>query len=267
LITGQTKAIYDYWAYYEPIAEYAPQECVANQKAIINIVDNILVGRNESKLTSMLKSVFGLPNVTHDNDFARVLSSGVENWQSLNWNPAVSSDEFYRYCDNITSSEILYPDTEHQQSAVEDLIAEVGYEANTTLVNSMLNMIGYLNLTSISHCDESETQDQCYDMHNSTIYQQTSIEEASYKSWPYQYCTEWGYLQTGNVPEGELPLVSRTQDLEYLTIICREAFNITAPPDMNRVNKYGEYDISYPRLAIIDGQWDPWEPATPHALK
>jgi hypothetical protein len=49
-------------------------------------------------------------------------------------------------------------------------------------------------------------------------------------------------------------------------MICRDAFNITTPPDTEVVNKYGGYDISYPRLAIIDGEWDPWRPATPHAF-
>lgn len=62
-----------------------------------------------------------------------------------------------------------------------------------------------------------------------------------------------------------MPLISRSIDLEYLSIICRDAFNITTPPDVEVVNKYGGFDISYPRLAIIDGEADPWRPATPHA--
>jgi hypothetical protein len=53
--------------------------------------------------------------------------------------------------------------------------------------------------------------------------------------------------------------------LDYLTIICREAFDITTPPDTDAINKYGGFDISYPRLAFIDGEVDPWRPATPHA--
>lgn len=263
--SGVTKAIWDYWAYWEPVSANAPQDCVATQKAIINVVDNILIGKNDSSLTMQLKEAFGLGNVTYDDDFAQVLSSGVGNWQSLNWDPEVTDNEFYSYCDNITSTDILYPETSSKQSAVESLITEGGYTPNKTLTTSMLNMIGYLNLTSISSCTDS-TQDQCYSTHNSTYYQQDSYS-ASWRSWPYQYCTEWGYLQTGNVPEGELPLVSKTLGLEYQSIICREAFNVTTPPDVDLVNQYGGYDISYPRLAIIDGEWDPWRPATPHAFE
>lgn len=78
--------------------------------------------------------------------------------------------------------------------------------------------------------------------------------------------TRWGYLKTGSgVPSDQLPLVSRLLDLDYLSIVCRDAFNITGPPDVDSINKYGGFDISYPRLAIVDGEADPWRQATPHA--
>ena len=81
-----------------------------------------------------------------------------------------------------------------------------------------------------------------------------------------QVCTQWGFLQTGSgAPPDILPLVSRTNTLEYNSIVCVEAFNITTPPDINAINKYGGFGISYPRLAFVDGQIDPWRPATPHA--
>lgn len=63
-----------------------------------------------------------------------------------------------------------------------------------------------------------------------------------------------------------MPLVSRTLDIEYLTYFCKAAFNITTPPDIEKVNKYGGFDIEYSRLAIIGGNADPWKPSTPFAL-
>ena len=33
------------------------------------------------------------------------------------------------------------------------------------------------------------------------------------------------------------------------------------------IDKYGGYNVSYPRLALIDGEIDPWRPATPHAFE
>jgi len=49
------------------------------------------------------------------------------------------------------------------------------------------------------------------------------------------------------------PLVSRTLDVEYGSIVCRSAFNITTLPDVGVINKYGGFNIKYPRLAFIDG--------------
>lgn len=83
---------------------------------------------------------------------------------------------------------------------------------------------------------------------------------------PFLTPCRWGFIITGSgVPRNQLPLISRSIDIPYYTIPCRYAFNITSPPDTESINKYGGWNISYPRLAIIDGQADPWRPATPHA--
>lgn len=266
--SGVTKAIYDYWAYYKPIAEHAPAACVSAQQHLTNVMDNIWLQKNHTTLPAELKSTFGFADLTYDTDFASTLTRGIGNWQSLNWNPAVSSPEFYNYCDNITSTKVLWPETETKRANVSRLIQEGGYRASEMFENQMLNMIGYFNLTAIAPCvAKHETLDQCHSSHNETFYHLHSIDHGSWRSWPYQYCTEWGYLQTGNTPANRLPLISRTLTLEHETVICREAFNITDPPDVGLVNEYGGYDISYPRLAFVDGQWDPWREATPHAFE
>ena len=61
-----------------------------------HMVDNILIGKADNEeLVHQLKALFGMPNVTHSADFANQLAAGVGNWQSLNWDPAVSYPEFY----------------------------------------------------------------------------------------------------------------------------------------------------------------------------
>ncbi|WPG98747.1 serine carboxypeptidase [Acrodontium crateriforme] len=267
--SGVTKAIYDYWQYYEPVAHYGPAKCVSATKTLTHIIDNILIGKREDrKLVQTLKNSFSLPNVTHDDDFASALSSGIQGLQSLVWDPAENDDTLYDYCDNLTSEKLAYPSTESLRSTAEHLIKEGGYSAETELVNQMLNYMGYINATAAQPCVESEeTQDQCFSAHESTGYTDISIDNYDSRSWPWQYCTEYGYLQTGSgVPKNQLPVVSRKISVEYESIVCRKAFNLTTPPDTDRINKFGGYDLSYPRLAIIDGEWDPWRPATPHAF-
>lgn len=265
--SGVTVAIWDYWQYYEPIAENAPEACVVAQKTLTNVVDNILIGLNESSWTHDLKSVFGLQNVTYDNDFAHLLSEPLGYWQSRNWDPAVTSPLFDEYCSNISSTSVLYPATTNLIPHVSFLIDAGGHNATEDLVNQMLNLIGYTNLTQVAPCAAMKaTQDQCFSSHNSTFYAQDDLTQ-TWRSWPYQYCTEWGYLQTGSgTPKDQLSMVSRTVDLDYESIICQEAFDISIPPNVDIVNKYGGYDVSYPRLAFIDGSADPWKPATPHGF-
>lgn len=159
--SGVTEAIYDYWQYFAPIAEYGPADCMTAQKTFTHIVDNIVIGKNDSDLTTELKSLLGLQNLTHIEDFANVLSTPLGAWQALNWDPSVSSSTFYRYCANITASEVLYPATEPLRSSASHLISEGGYEVNTSFVNQLLNYVGYLNTTVVSKCEEG-SQDECF---------------------------------------------------------------------------------------------------------
>ncbi|KAI1080795.1 peptidase S28 [Whalleya microplaca] len=263
--SGVPEAIWDYWKYFEAAAVYGPPDCVETTRKLTNVVDNILIGKKGSDSVAQLKEAFGLPNVTYDNDFATAINSGIYALQSLNWDPAQSSNAFFLYCGNVSSNSVLYPGTEERRASVEDLITTGGYEEELdTLANRMLNYIGYVNLTSVSSC--AKTQDECFTTHDTAFYSNDDISQ-TWRLWQYQVCTQWGYLQTGSgVPEDQLPLISRTIDLNYSAIACRDAFNLTAPADVDAINKYGGYNISYPRLAFVDGEWDPWRAAGVHAL-
>ena len=265
--SGVTEAIYDFWNYYTPVAQFGPPDCISTTQKLTNVVDNILINQgNNLKLVSELKSAFGLGNLTSQTDFANVLSDGVGGWQSHNWDPAVDDPSFALYCGNISSNETLYPVSPSLLSSVEDIIVKGGYGDQPYLVNRMLNYIGWIDSTQVTPCiGGGETADQCFSTHNQTFYSQDDITQ-TWRSWPYQYCSQWGFLQTGSgVPQGDLPLISRTIDLDYESIICRDAFGIESPPNTSVINAYGGYDISYSRLAFIDGQADPWRGASPHA--
>ncbi|TVY56542.1 putative extracellular serine carboxypeptidase [Lachnellula suecica] len=257
--SGVVEAIWDYWTYFSPIAEYADQDCIAITKKVINTADAIIFSGNNASIAE-LKGVFGLPNVTYDNDFAAVIGYGIDSWQGRNWDPALNDRTFDEFCANITSSSILYPSTTPLTATAQD--AAGGAEVST-LTTPLLNWIGWLDENFVSGC--SPDQDACFSTHNATYYAQDDISQ-DWRAWPYQYCTQWGFLQTGSgAPADELPIWSRTNDLAYFSIICNDAFNITSPPNVTAINKYGGFRISYPRLAFVDGEQDPWRPATPHA--
>ncbi|KAI1463360.1 peptidase S28 [Daldinia caldariorum] len=263
--SGVPKAIWDYWQYFEAAAVYGPPACVETTQKLTHIIDNILIGKNGSDYVGQLKSVFGLPNVTHDGDFASAINGGIYGLQSLNWDPSQSSDSFFVYCDKVSSDDVLYPATEASRESVEELIKVGGYEDELeTLANRFLNYIGYVNRTSVARC--SGDQDACFTTYDPEFYAQDDISQ-TWRLWQYQVCTQWGYLQTGSgVPEDQLPLISRTIDVDYSALICREAFNLTKPADVEYINRLGGFNLSYPRLAFIDGEWDPWRAAGVHAI-
>jgi hypothetical protein len=265
--SGVTKAIVDFWAYYEPVREYGPPDCILATQKLTNIVDNVLIGKHNTQLTNELKTAFGLEDVEYDDDFANVLSYGIGGWQGRNWDPAVNHPSFSQYCGNLTSNTTLYPTSANATSTVKKLIAAGGYgNQSSVLITQMLNFIGYVNTTFVVPCEEEgETLDECATTHNKTFYELDDITQ-TWRSWPYQYCSQWGFLQTGSgVPADQLPLISRTITLDYEEIICRDAFNITTRPAIDVINAYGGYDVAYNRLAFIDGEDDPWRGATPHA--
>ncbi|KAF1916674.1 serine peptidase-like protein [Ampelomyces quisqualis] len=258
--SGVTVAIYDYWQYFEPARLYGPPDCVKNTQILIDIVDNILLGANNTAKIQQLKDVFGLGNITDNRDFAGTIT-GVYGLQSTNWDPEENSASWFNYCTNITD----IPKSDNLRPAVADIVSTAGYGDDTLAQNITLNAISWLNRTSLAGWRRSKrTQDQYYTSLNATALQSyTSIEDYGAVSWSYQVCTEWGYIQTGNTPDNIMPLISRTLDVDYLTFFCRAQFNITTPSDVSKVNKYGGYDIDYERLAHIGGNADPWRPATP----
>ncbi|KAL9612395.1 MAG: hypothetical protein Q9167_002989 [Letrouitia subvulpina] len=259
-----TEAIIDFWRYYEPVRIYGPPECISNQQKLINIVDNILL-QNDTKLIGQLKGAFKSENLTYNDDFAQVVSYPIGSWQSRNWDPEVNDPSFFDYCNNITSSFLVNNSTSNLTTTAEELIAAGGYgDQVSQLTVPMLNFINFVVTRLVESCDE--TLDQCYSAHNKTAYELDGLDRVDYRSWQYQYCTEYGYFQTGSgVPADQLPLISRLLTLEYNSIVCHDAFNITTPPDVDRVNKYGGFNISYPRLAFVDGEIDPWRGASPHS--
>ncbi|KAI4128358.1 MAG: hypothetical protein LQ338_002760 [Usnochroma carphineum] len=263
--SGVTEAIWDFWEYYEPVREYGPPDCISLQTKLINVADNIL--RNNTQYVSQLKSAFGLSGITYNDDFAQVLSYPIGGWQGRNWDPDVNDPSFYEYCDNITSPVLINNATANATTTVRQLLSAGGYANQiSTLTTPMLNFINYIQQNYVAPVLASNTTlDQQYSTHNQTFYDQTDLAQ-TWRSWPYQYCTQWGFLQTGSgVPCNELPLISRLLTLEYNSLICKGAFNITGPPDTAAINKYGGFDIAYDRLAIVDGEQDPWRGASPHS--
>ncbi|KAE8154696.1 serine carboxypeptidase S28-domain-containing protein [Aspergillus avenaceus] len=255
--SGVTEAIIDFWQYYEPIRKFGPSDCIAAQQAFIDVVDRILIDNADNKtLARQLKSTFLSQPEVDDVSFVSSLSYGLDGFQSRNWDQSIGSAQFRNYCDNITSADLLYPDTEDIKASVEELVEIAGYDAsNATFVTGFLNHIGLL--TQSPYKDDSLAANEA---------DPKSLTKSDGTSWSYQVCTEWGYFMSGaTVPKDIKPLISRVLDIESVSTFCSGVYGITTAPNVTNINKHGGFNFSYPRVAIIDGLADPWRDATPHA--
>jgi hypothetical protein len=190
--SGVTYALWDYWGYYEPLREYGPPACIATQQKLINVADTILMSKNTT-LIHELKSAFGLASLTHNDDFANVLSYGIGYWQNRNWDPEVNDPTFGQYCGNITSTALTYKTETSALSATAASLIKAGGWAGKLSTTSMLNYIGWVNATFVNPYCEGLTLDECWGSHNASAasYTDRSYENYNYLSWPYQYCTQW----------------------------------------------------------------------------
>ncbi|KAK2624620.1 hypothetical protein QTJ16_005813 [Diplocarpon rosae] len=256
--------IADMWSYYEPIRVYADQKCIAYQQKVVNMIDNILLRGKNPAITARLKGAFGLASLTHEDDFAHIATAmGVTSWQRRNWAPDQHDPDFDEFCGNITSSHVLHENTKRLRGTVADLITAGGYGSEVgQLSTPLMNWIGWM-ANFLQRCRDS--LDNCYSLHDRPLYQLHDLEQI-WRPWFYQVCTEWGLWTTGaSYPQGQLPLISRVIDLDYSSQICKHAYGITTPPNLDAVRKYGGFKLSYPRLAFIDGEQDPWRPVGVHA--
>lgn len=73
--SAPVQAKYYFWEYFEPIRNGAPAHCRDSIINTVKYVDGILFSRNKKKI-QQLKAQFGLPNVTHNDDFAASKKQG-----------------------------------------------------------------------------------------------------------------------------------------------------------------------------------------------
>ncbi|KAL4944377.1 hypothetical protein BDV06DRAFT_233383 [Aspergillus oleicola] len=253
--SGVTAAIVDYWNYFEPIRLHGPGECIGTIQTITDVIDQILIGHpDDEALHAQLQATYGLSSPVNNTDFVNMLQGPLGYFQSRNWDPATGSYEFRHYCDNLTAPGALYPPN-NNTAVLPKILQKAGYNASdTTLLSAIRNNIGYLNLSNSDALESTNTSNS------------TGLPKSSGTSWNYQVCTEWGYFMPGStVPSSIRPLISRLIDLEYTSSFCSSSFGIETLPDVERINKHGSFNFSYPRVAIIGGAADPWRDATPHA--
>ncbi|QRV75051.1 Serine carboxypeptidase S28 [Ceratobasidium sp. AG-Ba] len=244
-----THAAIDYWEYADAVRRTADPVCIAHLQTAVQVIDDLLSTR---VLKPVLKSWFGLAGLASDQDFASLLMTPVGYVQGQNWDSAVGSTEWSRFCAVLGSG------------GADSTLGVVRVPAVVS------NLARWVREEIVSRCPKSQSVEECFGTGDDAKFQSTGLDQ-EWRAWTFQVCTEWGYFQ-GAPPNRAYPsIVSRRLTLEYTSAICRQAFppgehfSVPAWPNVSVVNELGDYGLAADRLAFIDGDEDPWLPATPHS--
>lgn len=179
-----TTAIEDFHDYYTPIMQHGPPECIGLLQNHTELIDSLL-GLKMPFITSRLKGAFGLGNITSDADFVNALAIPLGSWQARNWDPAVGSTRFFKFCEALTPP----PPATHDDNNSTPVTASVFPSLPGDPKKALESLQGYANYVS-EHvaplCPPDATQDECF---GTDEYGGDSLEEAPWKSWSYQFCT------------------------------------------------------------------------------
>ncbi|KAF2483542.1 extracelular serine carboxypeptidase [Neohortaea acidophila] len=269
--SGVTKAVVGYSQWYAPIQELAPQDCVGSINGIVENIDRVFDTGNRTLINKM-KGLFDMESL-YDVDFARAIAFPIGGpfvypgctYQELNWDASVDCPYFWEFCRNVTdltaSANITSVDYALSEATNGEPWINLGNYANyiKTAINPYCRHLP-LNHTPHGH-------DFCFGTQNETYW--ADVRPWPLKSFLYTSCTEIGFYQAA--PESGPSLISKVLNVNYTQQWCRWAFppgkynSIPDSPDVDRINKYGGYNVVQKRLAHIDGAADVWRDACYHS--
>ncbi|KAG1889287.1 serine carboxypeptidase S28-domain-containing protein [Suillus subluteus] len=254
--SGVTHATLSNWEYHEIIRNAADPTC-ARQLEHTTLAIDALLGVPYAK--RFIKSLFGLEDLAHDDDFVSVLEAPLGYWQAKVWDPAVGSTKFDEFCAFLDkpilgNGSILSLPVGHEDRLVH-------LPGGIKLDFSILNYAQYIK--------------ECFGTYNDSNFLATGLDQ-EWRLWLFQVCTEWGYFSTSPPDPAHPRIVSKLLTLEYsskdLQTGASESaypagkyFIVPPMPNITAVNALGDFAIAADRLAIIDGEVDPWRPCTPHS--
>ncbi|KAF8965115.1 serine carboxypeptidase S28-domain-containing protein [Flammula alnicola] len=263
-----THAALENWQYMEVIREAADSKCADHLVNSINTIDDVLIGGNKF-FKNQLKKLFGLGDLEHDEDFVSVLESPLGSWQAKCWDPEVGSTGFDDFCDfldkpfgRVTTAALDLPfGHEDRKVFLEDGLA---------LDIAIINYGKWVKEHVVTRCPSDFSVEDCFGTFDDEKYKDIGIDQ-DWRLWLFQVCTEWGYFTTAPPDQNMARIVSKLLTLGYESKICKQAFppgkhfSVPSLPNITAVNALGDFWIAADRLAIIDGEVDPWRPDTPHS--
>jgi hypothetical protein len=130
--------------------------------------------------------------------------------------------------------------------------------------------VGTVNENLFSKCEGPHPRrNASQPLKEPNCYLEERFPEPASISWTWQYCTQWGFLQSAN--SGPTQLVSRYNTLFHQHQICHRQFPdgldsglLPDWPNTRATNdRFGGWDIRPSNTFWTGGQWDPWRTLSP----
>jgi hypothetical protein len=259
--SAPVQASVDMSFYFEPIWQGLNANgwgnCTADVRAAVTAMDNIMA--NDTTSAALKIQFLGKGADQNSNAyFADALASIFGEWQSYGSAGLLTS--FCNYIANDTATGKLSPaegwaPTKGSQYVIDKWST---WKPFARFVNTQMNVdcVGPasapINSTNPTDCNL-----------------QKIATDPSQISWMWQYCTEWGFLQSANV--GEHQLVSKYNSLTHQKEVCHKQFPTgTASgllpewPNVQATNaKFGGWNIRPSNTYWVGSQYDPWRTLSP----
>ncbi|TRM64169.1 serine carboxypeptidase S28-domain-containing protein [Schizophyllum amplum] len=264
--SGVTHAILEDWEYMNTIRKAAPANCSEGLQNSIQTIDSVLGEGGQA--AEDLKALFGLQGLQHNDDFGSIIRNPIFEWQSKCWNSDCGSDAFNNFCEALVEA----PLDGFGDAAYGDPRRSVNVTDSLKVDYVLQNYASYVNESYVAgRCPGNYTIEDCFGSYDASAYTATSLDQ-DWRLWQFQVCTQWGFFNVAPTDPDQPRIISSFITLETESKICDLAyppgdyFTVPSQPNITAVNALGGYDITADRLAIIDGEVDPWRPDTPHSL-
>ncbi|KAI1204686.1 endoprotease endo-Pro [Annulohypoxylon truncatum] len=274
--SGPVEAIYDFWQYFHGIQQGMPKNCSKDYSAIIDHVDRVLTLGSPKEKTN-LKHLFGLQDLSHNDDVGAAISSPIGNWQGLDFSSGYSP--FYQMCDAI---EGFFPNSTNS-TRPSNSTSSCGVGLRKALPNyarwfKSKFLPGRCTGLGSGTAWPNDLDVGCFDTHNASSPMYTDLSQANPfdRTWQWMTCNDpFSWWQTG-APTNRPTLFSRLADPKYFQRQCalsfpregNHTFGSAQGKTAAEVNaetkgwKLPEYLDAESRVLFVNGEFDPWRAAS-----
>ncbi|OCK83398.1 peptidase S28 [Lepidopterella palustris CBS 459.81] len=247
----------DMSVYFEPIWRgmnaYGWANCTKDIHAAINYMDGVM--ERPFSASALKERFLGLGAGNNTNaGFADALSTPFYLWQS--YGVEGGSTGLRSFCDWLSTD----PAT-NKTAPAEGWAASKGANFTVGRWASFPYFTDMVNSYMTTNCSGVASMEGDCDL-------QLRFSDPAGISWTWQYCTQWGFLQSANL--GPTQLISKYNSLQHQADICHRQFPSAPPsllpawPAVHKTNAhFGGWAIRPSNVYWSGGEFDPWRTLSP----